>query len=150
MHMTRAFGFSVFALAIGLAAAPRAQAQSFVQTVVCRDGQVTSTWYGARACDRHGGIDNTATIRARQGTVVGTNGQRGIYSGGGVNNNAGNREIYGGNNNGTNRQVYGVIYNSNNPVVNGQHDNGKHNGWKKHHKHHKGNGDNDHDRDDDR
>ena len=145
--MNRALGFSALALAIGLAAAPRAQAQSSGQLFVCRDGEVTSTRYGARACDRHGGIDQQATGRVRQRGVYGnggTNGNRAIYngsSGGSVNRQRG---IYpGGIVIGTNRQVYGGIINRDEQE---HHDNGKHLGWYKNHKHQKG--DRDHDRDD--
>jgi hypothetical protein len=137
MRMKRVFGLSALALAIGVIAAPGVQAQTSSSMLVCRDGQVTSTQSGA--CDRHGGIDQQATVRARQGAVNGTtgsnrgiyngstngsvNGQRGIYNGGTVN---------GGTVNGSNRQIYGNVNNGN---AQAHHDNGKHKGWKK--KHHK-------------
>jgi hypothetical protein len=85
--------------------------------LVCRDGEVVSSAYGARACDRHGGVDARATARLRSravsrsnGTIGnrtvyngGTNGNRAIYNGG----TNGNRAIYnGGTTNGT-RGVYG-------------------------------------------
>ena len=144
-------GFSALALAIGLVAAPQARAQSTSQLLVCRDGQVTSTRYGVRACDNHGGIDQQATVRGRSngvngtrgvyngsnGTINGTNGQRGVYNGGSVNGS--NREIYGG---AANRGVYnGTVSGNGTTRANRDNDdddrgnNGKHKGWYKHKKH---------------
>lgn len=124
--MTSRIGVSALALAIGLAAAPQLFAQSGAQIVVCRDGQVTSTRYGARACDRDGGIDRKSTRLARRNGVNGVNGanqNRGVYNGGvyngGVYNGStnGNRSVYGGAYpNGSNRSVYGGSVNGNGSV----------------------------------
>jgi hypothetical protein len=129
-------GISTLALAIGLVAAPRVQAQSRVlaqtsSSLVCRDGQVVSSVYGARACDRHGGVDATATARLRSRAVArsnrtngnrtvyngSTNGNRAIYNGGTTN---GTRGVYRGGTNGSvnNGSVYnGGVYNG---TVNGR------------------------------
>jgi len=120
------------ALAIGLAAAPQAFAQSRAQIqqsqlIVCRDGRVTSTRAGDRACDRHSGIDWNATRIARRdglgalngvngvngnrtvynsnGTVIGSNGSRSVY-GNPYPNNGSNRSVYGGTVNGTNNGTW--------------------------------------------
>ena len=106
-------GFIAAAVAIGLAAAPELFAQTRTEVLVCRDGQVTTTQYGARACDRHGGIDQNATLRARR-TVYG---QSGVYNGSerGVYN--GNGSVYGNGTTGNNSDR--GIYNGNGGVYNG-------------------------------
>lgn len=104
-------GFIAAAVAIGLAAAPELFAQSRYEVLVCRDGQVTSTQYGSRACDRHGGIDQNPTLRARRNVY----GQNGVYDGN-------ERGVYNGNG-----SVYGIhgtnsdrgVYNGNSGVYNG-------------------------------
>jgi len=164
-------GFSTLALAIGLAAAPAAPAQTTSRVLVCNDGQMTSTRYGVHACDNHRGINQQATIRARQnvynnvynngsnrgvysgtanGTIYtnGTNGQRGVYNGGVVNGQ--NRGIYNGGTvypNGTVVYPNGTVYpngRANRDNDNDQGNNGKHKGWYKNGKH-KGHGDKDRD-----
>jgi len=115
---------SALAVAISLAAAPQLFAQSRAAVVVCRDGYVTSTRYGERACERHRGIDRAATARARREGVLGSNGvyapnesrsvydggvyNGGVYNGGVYNGGVYNGGIYNGGvyGSGTNRGVY--------------------------------------------
>jgi len=129
-------GFIAAVVAIGLAAAPELFAQTRTEVFVCRDGQATSTRYGARACDRHGGIDQNATLRARRtvysqngvyngnergvynanGSVYGTNGANGTSGDRGIHNgNSGvyNGGVYSGSVNPADRGVYGGINSGN-------------------------------------
>lgn len=107
-------GITALALAIGFAAAPRAEAQTQAQQVlVCRDGTTVSGAFGDRACANRGGVDVNATnaVRRNGGYPI-NSGTRGVYSPNG--NNTGTRGVYrGGVNNG------GVVYGGGN-VQNGR------------------------------
>lgn len=106
-------GMSALVLAIGLAAAPSAQAQSS-RVFVCRDGQTRTASNASHVCDRHGGLDGRATARLRQSGAYGGYGvngtaSRGVYNGNGGAN--GGRGVYNGG-------VYnGGVYNGGNGQV---------------------------------
>lgn len=111
-------GMSALVLAIGLAAAPSAQAQSS-RVFVCRDGQTRTASNASHVCDRHGGLDGRATARLRQSGAYGGYGvnggtaSRGVYNGNGSVN--GGRGVYNG---GTNGTVYnGGVYNGGNGQI---------------------------------
>ena len=58
-------GITTLALALGLIAAPRANAQN-TNVSVCQDGTIVSN-AGLRTCVGRGGVDANATARAQQG-----------------------------------------------------------------------------------
>src|SRR4051794_35319448 len=99
------FGIPALAIAIGLAAAPRVQAQTArrADVLVCRDGTTLLSRDG-RVCANHRGVDANATARARRDGVYGANrstgvyNQRGVYSGAGSNGTGSNgtRGVYDG------------------------------------------------------
>ena len=67
---------TALALALGLLAAPRAEAQNR-SVFVCQDGTVVNN-AGLRTCAGRGGVNTSATARAQQGRVV----NRGASNGG--------------------------------------------------------------------
>lgn len=66
-------GIRTLALALGIAAAPRAQAQN-TNVVVCQDG-TTAANIGLRTCAGRGGVNTTATTQGRRGTNGTVNGR---------------------------------------------------------------------------